>query len=215
MPMEYEIKLRYPDLAAVRARLGALGATSRGTVCERNELYDTPAGRLRSADCGLRLRIERPATPSEMRAGACDWTTGAPSASATLTFKGPRQGGAVKAREEFETTVGDAATLRALLARLDYAPVVVYEKLRETWVVRPAGAAPGDADSCNVTLDTLPVVGTWLEIEGPDATAVLALQRALGLEQALLEKLTYVEMAATQGRADAAGCRHLIFGHLA
>lgn len=210
MPIEHEIKLRCPDPAAMRTRLAALGAEPRGTVCERNELFDTAVGRLRSADCGLRLRIQRPATPTEVGAGGCNWAGGAHAGEAILTFKGPRTGGGVKVREELETTIGDAEALRAVLARLEYAPVVVYEKLRETWALGPP-AGTAHPRPCVVTLDTLPNLGTWLEIEGPDTQAVLALQQMLGLASAAPEQRTYVEMAATHGRRDAAGCRHLTF----
>lgn len=205
MAREIEIKLRVTDPDALRRRLKAQGAAGGGIVLETNHILDTPDGRLRDADCGLRIRTNRdPNTPA--------------AETTTLTFKGPRQPAteitpdrptagadrpcaAPKARLELETTVSDRDVLAEILARLGFNVAVVYEKRRETWRV----------GRCAVALDELPGLGWFAEIEGPDNGAVGAVRDEIGLNHAPVVAETYVELAARHGRLDAAGRRSLRF----
>ncbi len=191
MPQEIEAKLRIPGPEPLRGRLRALGAQPRAPVFETNRILDTADGRLRAAGCGLRVRCCRPLPP----AAAHD------TESAWLTFKGPRAAGELKQREELETGVADAAMLLALFERLGYRSVILYEKRRETWHLR----------SCEVTLDELPQLGWFAEIEGPDAQAIAAVRAQLDLAATPLVRETYVELAARHGTPDAAGVRRLAF----
>ncbi len=113
----------------------------------------------------------------------------------------PGLAGGSKVREELETSVVDAAALEAILRSLGYHEVVAYEKRREVW--RWGG--------CVVTLDELPQLGWWLEIEGPDGTAVEQARAALDLAAAVPAGETYVELAAVHGEAGPAGIRALRF----
>jgi adenylate cyclase class 2 len=133
MSTEIEIKLRLTDPERVRTRLDELGAAPGGTQLQQSTIFDTPDGRLRQADCGLRVR----------RGGMAAQTP------VTLTYKGPRQPGRVKAREELELELADAAILHEILDRLGFRPTVRYEVRRETWRVEP----------CVVTIDELPQLG--------------------------------------------------------
>jgi adenylate cyclase class 2 len=70
----------------------------------------------------------------------------------------------VKSREELETTVGDAATLMALLAALGYQPFFCSEKYREEYAL----------DQATVTVDETPF-GVFVEIEAtPETIAHIA-----------------------------------------
>lgn len=192
MSPEIELKLRLADPQALRARLGALGAAACGRVLETNHIFDTPDGRLRRADCGLRVRTVQ----------ALDHQSAAESASGgVLTFKGPRTAAVFKVREEIETAVGDAAALIVILGRVGFQEVVVFEKRRETWHL--AG--------CEVTLDELPRLGWFAEIEGPDGATIEAVRNRLGLSAATAVRETYIELAAAHGAAAPDGPRELRF----
>jgi adenylate cyclase class 2 len=140
-PREIELKLPAADLQDVRRRLRDRGADLvRARHSESNDLYDDAQGRLRAADCALRLRR----TDGESR----------------LTFKGParfEQG--VRSREERETVVGDPGEAAAILERLGLSRRFRYEKRREEWRL---------AD-CDIALDETPI-GDFVEIEGDPAS---------------------------------------------
>jgi adenylate cyclase, class 2 len=188
MGTEIEIKLRVPDSTDLRQRLLAAGARRIGRVTETNRIFDTPDRSLLNAGCGLRVRLEQPLDTAD-------------PVRALLTFKGPRQEGELKVREELETAVADGATLAAILDRLGLHDVIRYEKRRETWAV----------GVCHVVLDELPQLGRFVEIEGPDAAAVAAVRAQLALSAAPVVPETYVELAARHGTPDASGCRQLRF----
>ena len=76
----------------------------------------------------------------------------------TLTYTGTPETGRHKSREELETEVAGAETLRAMLGRLGYLPFFRYEKYR-TILQRP-GESAGQA-----VLDETPI-GCWIELEG-------------------------------------------------
>ena len=101
----------------------------------------------------------------------------------TLTYKGtPTQTHGVKAREEIEVVIADAAAAQALLAALGYTVVTSYRKQRETWYL----------DNVEVSLDTM-FIGYFCEIEGPYAQ-ILALGRRLGLSEDQVETAGYAEL---------------------
>jgi predicted adenylyl cyclase CyaB len=193
MAREIEAKFRLEDVARLRQRLAALGAQRADTVQEQNLLLDTPARQLLRSGCGLRIRVAQPLDESGPR-------------RVTLTYKGPRdphlhhQG--IKAREEIELDAGDDARLVALFARLGFAPVLCYEKRRETW--RLGGT--------EVVLDELPQLGWFAEIEAPDSEAVESLRAQLGLDPTAAVPETYPELTARFGTPDADGTRGLRFG---
>jgi len=191
VPTEIEAKFQVTDPEPLRQALRRLGAELRRRVLETNRIFDTPDRRLLNADCGLRIRTERP----------LERAARGQSPAATLTYKGPRQAGDLKSREELEVCVSDAGGLADILARLGFRPVIVYEKRRETWHI----------GACEVSLDELPRLGWWLEVEGPDAATVELVIRQLGLADTPPIRQTYVEMAAAHGDKDADVCR-LLFG---
>lgn len=167
---EVEIKYRLAGESEhdrLRGALQALGAEASPVQHEENQLYDTEARELAGRGAVLRVR--------ELDRGP----------GGRLTYKGsPRYSGHVKAREELEVTVGDTATMRALLGALGYRGTVAYEKERETWHVQEV----------EVVLDTL-TFGHFCELEGPE-TAIVALAERLGLTDAQVEPRGYPTLAA-------------------
>lgn len=165
MPNEIELKARVADLAAVREKLVSLGAASSGSAFEHNEVFDTPQGHLRGADSLLRLRRD---------------------GRNVLTYKGPRESkdSPVKNRVEIETQVSDYAAAAAIIEALGYVRVWTYEKRRETW--RLGGV--------EVVLDTLPEIGTYIEIEGSSEDECLDALARLGVDRAAVTPRTYAEL---------------------
>ncbi len=159
MPIEIEVKIKVDDHEAARSRLGNLRAIQLSQVLEVNTFFDTPARSLTSEDRGLRLRTNT--------------NLGTQSSTHILTYKGPRAPGPVKKREEIEVAVDDPTHATKLFESLGYEVTLSFEKRRESWRL----------DDCTIELDELPLLGTYLEIEGPAEAAVLAVRTKLQLDQ--------------------------------
>ena len=157
MPVEIEAKMKIDDVTALETRLTELGA-ARGPDFEQTNCYfDTPDGRLRKNDQALRIRIDRRSDRAEL--------------AATMTHKGPRLPGKVKARAETELPIDNADAGRAMLEALGFVHKLNFAKRRRRWHL----------DGCLVEIDTLPQLGDFVEIEGPHEPAVLAVKQRLGL----------------------------------
>lgn len=170
MSMEIEAKMAVENLAATRAKLQDLGAQRIGSFAETNTFFDTEDRSLLTADKGLRLRLNR--------------NTETGHEDHIITYKGPRQPGPLKTREEVELTVDGATEATRLFERLGFARTLSFEKRRESWHL----------DKCKVELDELPYLGTFVEIEGPDEASVLRVRQRLNLADCALIKTGYVGM---------------------
>lgn len=139
--LEIEVKFLVEDLAAVRQRLLALGATlHKPRVYENNIRFDTPWDGLQMQGKLLRLRQD---------------------AAARLTYKGEPQTAVdseARVREELEIEVGDFRTTLDLLQRVGFEPKQRYEKYRETFTF----------GRVEVVLDEMPF-GDFVELEGDDS----------------------------------------------
>lgn len=175
--METERKYLDVDLASLRERLRALGATSDGPHFESNIVFDTPTRDLFGKGCLLRLRTR-------------EWRG---KTDAILTYKypcasPPDNGARVKVREELEVKVESAATIKVILGQLGFLPSGLYEKVRESWRLK-AGSA---ASLYEVELDLLPF-GDVVEIEG-DPQGMDALADLLGLDKRKISLKTYHDL---------------------
>ena len=164
---EIEIKIRVPDVAAIRRRLKRLRAREISPrTHESNILYDTPRQDLRRRGRLIRIRIEQPASAI--------WKRRANENAAILTYKGPvpsssnarKSNRHFKVRDEAEVSVGGANELAVILRALGLHPAFRYEKFRTTY------ALPG-IRALKIELDETPV-GIYLELEG----SVAAIDRA-------------------------------------
>jgi len=173
MAVEIEAKMKVDSLEVVRERLKSIGATPAGEAIETNVFFDTDDRSLLAADKGLRLRSSI-AQPS----GA---------ATHTITYKGPRQHGPLKSREETEVGVLDSKDAIALLEELGFRRVLSFEKKRESW----------DLGGCKVELDELPHLGLYVEIEGPKDDAVMKVREQLQLTDKPIIKASYVALLMT------------------
>jgi adenylate cyclase class 2 len=120
---------------------------------------------------------------------------------AVLTYKGPRLEGPFKSRQELETRVADGEVLMQLLQQLGLVQVFLYEKRREQWRL----------DACAVSLDELPQLGCFVEIEGPSEQAIAQALRRLGLEGVSLVHESYLHLVAEHLEKHAPGSTSLLF----
>ncbi|HRN67743.1 MAG TPA: class IV adenylate cyclase [Promineifilum sp.] len=151
--LEVEVKFMLRDLAPIRGRLVDMGAEIIAPrVFERNVRFDTADEALLARQQLLRLRQD-----TRVR----------------LTFKGPAAedvASEAKVREEIELEVGHFDRMSAVLQRLGFLPIQVYEKYRETYQWR----------GVEIVLDEMPF-GDFIELEGVEADLRPAAE-ALGLD---------------------------------
>ncbi len=167
--------------AAARAAILATGAAPLSARrLQDDALFDTDDGLLRERRCVVRLRTE----PDTSR----------------LTFKGPVRPGAMKVREEHETTVGDGAVVRRILEELGLRVWFRYQKYREEF------SAPG----VTIALDETPV-GTFVEIEG-DEDSILTMTAALGRTPADFVRDSYRALFLAHRDASGLSARDMLFG---
>ncbi len=108
-----------------------------------------------------------------------------------MTYKGPRQPGPLKKREEVQISLDDPDAARTILDRLGFVEVVCFEKRRESWRL-------GD---CLIELDEVPHLGCYVEIEGPDEPSIRQAQETLGLADSEMIRHTYIALLVEH-------CRH-------
>ena len=176
MPLEVEAKFKVDSHDAVRERLTALGADPLGRVLETNHIFDDAGRTLLAGGRGLRIRT--------CRADRGD------DPPATMTYKGPRQPGPLKTREEIEITLDDPAAGRVLLERLGFIEAVRFEKRRESWRL----------EGGQVELDELPYLGRYIEIEAPDEPAVRRIQKLIGLAGRETIRASYIALLVNHCR---------------
>jgi adenylate cyclase class 2 len=136
--IEREVKLSYATTAEARRAVVDTGATLlRGRRLQDDALLDRDTDSLEADRCALRVRVD----------GAC----------AVVTFKGPPMPGLVKAREELETTVGDAELAIRLFERLGFHVWFRYQKYREEF----------RRGNLVIAIDDSPI-GVFVELEGSE-----------------------------------------------
>lgn len=173
MAVEIEAKLKVDSLKLIVDKLIYLDAKEKGKVLELNIFFDREDHALQAADKGLRIRTNR------------DTTTG--NVETIVTFKGPRQHGPLKSREERELKIESAEDGTRLFEALGYAMTLTFEKRRNSWTL----------DNCKVELDELPLLGTFIEVEGPTEQAVLAVLDKLQMRHLPPVKASYAAMLTT------------------
>jgi adenylate cyclase class 2 len=187
MAVEIETKIKVDDLGAIRAKLQGANAKLLGRHLEINTFFDTEDRSLLAADKGLRVRVSH---DTDRNTNEC-----------TLTFKGPRQPGQLKSREENETTIGKPDCTIQLLEALGFKAVLTFEKRRESWELL----------GCRVELDELPHLGTFVEIEGPKEEMILNVERMLGLSGRSSIRASYAGMLMTHLQETDSSERTVIF----
>ena len=155
MCTEIEVKLKVDSLQDVERKLGEVGAEFVEEQLQTDTYFDDADSALKNGDRALRLR--------QQRAGQKENTF--------LTYKGAKEKNDFKKRQEIEIEVGNGDSAEKLLLALGYEKVLVFEKKRRVW--RLGG--------CVVCLDELPLLGSFVEIEGPDGERIADVQNKLGM----------------------------------
>jgi adenylate cyclase class 2 len=156
MGEEIEAKMKVADLAAVRKKLEAAGAVRGRKELETNTFFDASDRHLQRSDRGLRIRV----AVDEAGQSRC-----------TVTMKGPMQAGQFKKREEIQFSADDAEAVRKIFENLGFTSSLSFQKRRETWLY----------GGCEVALDEVPYLGTYVEIEGQTEGVIAAARTSLGL----------------------------------
>jgi adenylate cyclase class 2 len=155
MHIEIEAKLKVDSLEQVSAKLTELGAEFLQEQLQTDYHFDDANMTLQKTDRCLRLR-------KQLVNG---------SERFLLTYKGAKQKSDFKKRQEIETEVGDTSSIEKLLLELGYEKTLTFEKKRRIWRFR----------ECSIALDQLPLLGCFVEIEGPNAERIAELQQSLEL----------------------------------
>ncbi len=187
MAIEIEAKLRMTDPEAIKRKLKAHQGRFLKTGLEVNIFFDTPEKNLLRQDKGLRIRSVK--------------NLGTGEVSTVVTFKGPRAAGILKSRQENELGVDDLDAGCRLFEALGYVQTIRFEKKRESWLL----------DDAKVELDTLPVLGSFLEVEAPSQESVMAVVEKLGQSGGDFLTQSYAAMLADAVEADASGRKIVCF----
>ncbi len=155
MHVEIEAKLKVDSLHEVERRLAECGASFVGEVIQTDWYFDTADRELTRGDKCLRLRIEKTASQERL----------------ILAYKAAKEKDDFKKRQEVELEVNDAAATESLLSGLGYRKALAFNKRRRLWSLK----------GCEVALDELPLLGAFVEIEGPDSGTIAQVQAMLGL----------------------------------
>ncbi len=158
MYLEIEAKLKVDSFEPVERRLVEQAASLVSETIQTDIYFDTAAGDLTRTDQCLRLRVEAMHGQEYL----------------ALTYKGPKQADDFKRRKEVNLNVTDAAAAESLLEGLGYRRALAFNKQRREWKL----------NDCLVALDTLPLIGTFVEIEGVNSSIIRSVQEALGLTDA-------------------------------
>ncbi len=155
MRSEIEAKLKVDSLEAVERSLVRCGASFLRETVQTDRYYDTAGRDLTHTDKALRLRADSKGGRERF----------------ILAYKGPKEQDDYKKRVELETEVSDAEALELLLGELGYVKALAFNKRRRLWQLQ----------GCEVALDELPLLGAFVEIEGPDSGTIAKVQASLGL----------------------------------
>ena len=155
MYTEIEAKLKVESHKEVIEKLAELGAEFLAEQLQTDSYIDDADRTQTETDRCLRLRRQSAGDEEKV----------------FLTYKGAKEKDEFKKRQEIEIEIKGADSVEKLLSALAYEKVLVFEKRRR--IYRLGG--------CVVALDELPLLGSFLEIEGPDDKKIADVQKNLGL----------------------------------
>ncbi len=153
--LEIELKLRVESLEPIAEKLSRLGAEFDGDFIQVDSYYDDSEDSLVNSDRCLRIRKHRSGDSEVIE----------------LTYKGARENHRFKTRREVGLKVEKAEELAHIFQHLGYKEKLTFEKKRSLW----------DFTGCKIALDELPLLGRFVEIEGPNDALIENAQKQLGL----------------------------------
>jgi adenylate cyclase class 2 len=159
--IEIEAKIKVESLEPTAGKLREAGAEFKCQLVQTDTYFNDAENKLTSSGIGLRLRRQ-----------ISDETD-----KVILTCKGPKKKAMFKSRREIEVELSPEgfSSMVELLGMLGFDKILVFEKRRKVWRL----------DGCDVCLDEIPMLGSFVEVEGPDEhriTGVLNKLQLSGLE---------------------------------
>ena len=179
MKTEIEAKIKVESLKPIDQRLAELGAEFQSELHQTDCYFNDADDKLIGTGSGLRLRKQYTGDGEKI----------------LLTYKGPKQNARFKTRTEIEVEVNDFGKMTALLSALGYKKILEFEKQRRLWLL----------DGCEIALDTLPMLGAFIEIEGPDENAIENVLQKLKLSHLPSIDQSYAKMMSN--KLDESGVR--------
>ena len=155
--LEIELKLKVDSFEPIVAKLKQLGAKFEGDFLQTDSYYDDSEDSLVNSDRCLRIRKHKNHLAEVIE----------------LTYKGARENHRFKTRREIGIRVEKADELANLFGELGYMERLSFEKKRSQW----------DFLGCKIAMDELPLLGKFVEIEGPGDSVIEDAQKQLGLEK--------------------------------
>ena len=157
MTIEIEAKVKVKSLEQTAGKLNEAGAKFECRLVQTDTFFNDAENKLTSSGIGLRLRRE----------------IGGERELVILTCKGPRKKAMFKSRRQIEVKLSpeDFSSMVELLEMLGFAKVLVFEKRRKLWRL----------DGCEVCLDEVPMLGSFVEVEGPDEHRITGVLNKLQL----------------------------------
>jgi len=153
--LEIEAKVKVENLESVAQKLAQAGACFKHELLEKDSFFIDADRTIVGPGCGLRLRRQKTNETEKV----------------LLTYKGPKKKTKFKTRQEIEIEVNDAVAAEELLTALGCHKKLMFEKKRSLWRL----------DKCLICLDELPLLGCFVEVEGPDEAAVEDVLKRIGL----------------------------------
>lgn len=155
MFVEIEAKLKVDSHGPVEKKLAEFDAEFISEQFQTDYYLDDTKRTLTKGDKCLRIRLERVGKSEQF----------------FVAYKGPKEKAEFKKRQEAEIQITDADAAEKIFTELGYRKAIVVEKKRRLYRL----------GHCYVALDDLPELGTFVEIEGPDAGQISEVQNSLGL----------------------------------
>jgi len=143
MSLEVELKFRLPDAANMETLLRQRGAIETGTEIQTDRYFNHPSRDFRSTDEAFRVR-----------------TSGNENC---ITYKGAVLGTAAKTRHEIE--IGFADGSQTVLQLMDVLRLLSFRFVREVEKSRRSFTLQANGYTFELAVDTVPGLGTFLEIE--------------------------------------------------
>ena len=153
--LEIEAKIKVDSLDTVAGLLDRCDAKLLADLTQRDCYFDDPENKMSSGNNSLRIR-------RQISAGVED---------IILTYKGKRGDSKFKSRPEHQVCVDDYDNMVDILKGLGYEISLSLEKRRQMWLL----------NGCEVSLDELPLLGYFVEVEGPSETQIAQTLKTLEL----------------------------------
>lgn len=155
MKLEIEAKVKVENLESVAQRLAEADACFKHELLEKDSYFIDADRMVVRPGCGLRLRRQKTNENEKV----------------ILTYKGPKKKTRFKTRQEIEIEVNDVDAAEQLLTELGCHKKLMFEKKRSLWLL----------EQCLICLDELPLLGCFVEVEGPDEGAIADVLKKIGL----------------------------------